>query len=87
MPLTYPVLTAVLKNLLKQLLLNPDLFSMHSFGRGGFTYAHGLDIPADSLKIHGNWHSNAYQTYLKPHLSRMMDVSKLMLSGIRSNDK
>ena len=86
-PLTYSVLTAVLKNLLKQLQINPDLVSMHSFRRGGFTYAHGLGIPADSLKIHGNWHSNAYQTYLKPHLSRMMDVSKRMLSGIRSNDK
>ena len=67
---TYPVLTAVLKGLLKQLHLNPEHFSMHIFRYGGCAYAHDLGITSDSLKIHGNWRSNAYQTCLRPDLSR-----------------
>ena len=70
MPLTYPVPTAELKGSLKQLHPNPEHFSMHSFRYGGCTYAHGLGVTSDSLKIHGNWRSNAYQAYLRPDLSR-----------------
>ena len=81
-PLIYPALTQFLKECLSRIGLNPKLYAMHSFRRGGCTHGHAMGIDSDSLKLHGNWLSNAYQAYLSPDLSTRLQVSKIMLAGI-----
>lgn len=81
-PLIYPTLSQFLKECLSRIGLNPKLYAMHSFRRGGCTHGHTMGISSDSLKLHGNWRSNAYQAYLAPDLFSRLQISRIMLSGI-----
>ena len=53
-----------LKELVKQIGLNPDDFSSHSFRRGGSTFAFKAKVPADLIQLLGDWRSDAYKKYL-----------------------
>jgi hypothetical protein len=80
-PVTYSSLLSLLKSCIAKLGLNPQDYAMHSFRRGGCTLAHQLGVDPDSIKIHGKWRSDAYQAYLKQHLQKMLQVSKVMAAG------
>ena len=43
---------------------NPAYYSSHSFRRGGATFAHSVGVPAQLIKLMGDWHSDAYERYL-----------------------
>ena len=50
--LIYPTLTQFLKECLSRTGLNPKLYAMHSFHRGGCTHGHAMGISTDSLASH-----------------------------------
>lgn len=81
-PVTYPMACKLLKSLLLSLGYDPSRYALHSFRRGGCTFAHESGIDTECLRIHGNWRSNAYQAYIKPNCEQQLKVSKTMLDNI-----
>ena len=70
--------TKVLKRCLGQLGIDSQAFSGHSFRRGGATWALHNKLPAEAIKILGDWRSDAYLAYVEiPLLSRVNLVSRL----------
>ena len=68
-PLTHTAFVSYLKKCLLKIGLDPSQFSGHSFRRGGAFFALQCGIPADWIKLQGDWASNAYERYLDPSLS------------------
>ena len=65
-PITYSIFLARLHLCLSKLGLDPSLYSGHSFRRGGASFALECGLPADWIKLQGDWASDAYQRYLDP---------------------
>ena len=60
-PVTYADLTVQLREWLQQIgIPNVQNFSSHSLRRGGITHAFNRRIPEQTIKILGNWASQAY---------------------------
>jgi len=66
-PLTHYVFVASLKYCLRAIGVDPDLYSGHSFRRGGATFAHRMGMDPMLIKRLGDWASEAYQGYIDPH--------------------
>ena len=66
-PLTHTAFVSYLKK-----------FSGHSFRRGGASFALQCGIPADWIKLQGDWASNAYERYLDPSLSLRKQLASKM---------
>ena len=60
--------------------LDPSHFSGHSLRRCGATFAFQFAIPAELIKLQGDWRSNAYMLYLSLPLA-----DRLVLSNIVSD--
>ena len=58
-----------LRKCLLKTVLDPSQFSGHSFQRGGASFALQCGIPAEWIKLQGDWAINAYERYLDPSLS------------------
>lgn len=67
-PITYSMFLTHLRLCLRKIGLNPSLFSGHSFRRGGASFALQCGIPADWIRLQGDWASDSYQRYLDPSL-------------------
>ena len=65
--ITYRTFTSRLKALLAKAGHNPDLFSGHSFRRGGASYLHSIGGTTLLVQTLGNWASQIFIRYL--HLS------------------
>ncbi len=63
-PMTYRQLQAKLKFEVAKLGYEPSQFSSHSFRRGGASWAFEAGIPAELIKLQGDWASDAYLKYL-----------------------
>jgi len=64
-PVTYAVFQRRLKASVKAIGLDPSLFSSHSFRRGGACLAFKAGIAGETIKVLGDWQSEAYQVYLE----------------------
>ena len=53
-----------IKEILKSCGVNSSLYSGHSFRRGGATWAYQVGVPVDTIRIIGDWKSNAYTSYI-----------------------
>ena len=73
-----------LKELVKQIGLNPDDFSSHSFRRGGSTFAFKAKVPADLILLLGDWRSDAYKKYLALTFDDKLCVTEQMKDQILS---
>lgn len=67
-----------LHEILIQLNLDPQLYSWHSFRRGGATIASQNHIDPAVIKTHGRWQSEAYLLYV----DRDQDQAGLQISDI-----
>ena len=77
-PITYRKLQSFLKEMIRLTGKDPDLYSSHSFRRGGATWAFRSHVPGELIQLHGDWASDAYKKYLHfPLASRMLVVSKM----------
>ena len=55
---------AKLRGVIKQIGLNSELYSLHSFRRDGCTFSFQSGIPAELIQLHGDWKSDAYKKIL-----------------------
>jgi hypothetical protein len=76
--LTCSVVETEFKQLLKQAGFNPLLYSIHSFRRGGCSFAFEAGVDVHLIKSQGDWSSDAYQRYLKLNASdRLITTVKM----------
>ena len=52
-----------------------NLFTGHSFRRGGATYAFEAGIPGELIQICGDWSSDCYKQYLEFSMQTKLDLA------------
>lgn len=67
-PLLYNKFMSKLRNTLVSLNVNPQEYAGHSFRRGSASWALLQGIPGETIKILGDWKSQAYLSYLSVSL-------------------
>lgn len=80
--ITYSKFQLKLREIVSNLHLDPQLFSSHSFRRGGATFAFQSGVPADLIQLHGDWRSDAYKKYLAFTIDDKILVSEKMRQHI-----
>lgn len=55
-------------------------YAGHSFRRGGASWAYSSGVPVDTIRILGDWRSQAYTAYISPNLSCVRDSIKQMIT-------
>ena len=78
LPITYAAFITHLRLCLRKIGFNPSLYSGHSFRRGGASFALQCGIPAEWIKLQGDWSSEAYQRYLDPSFEHRVQLAKIM---------
>lgn len=76
--LTYNSFVTCLKEHLRKAGYDPNVYSGHSFRRGGCTFAFQLGISPSLIKLRGDWRSNAYERYIFISDSLNMQVGKAL---------
>lgn len=77
-PLTHSEFTNKLRSCLTSCGLQANLYSGHSFRRGGASFALECGLPVELIKLQGDWNSNAYERYLSPSLDLRKKVAGTM---------
>ena len=76
--LTSPIFNRRVKSLLQAAGLPADQLAGHSFRRGGATLAYAAGIPVDTIRIVGDWASNAYTAYILPQRNHVSQAIRRM---------
>ena len=71
-----------LKSALNKAGYQASKYSGHSFRRGGASFAFSCGIPADLIKIQGDWSSDAYLRYLSSPVSQRQKLLDSVSSHI-----
>ncbi|KAI8483473.1 hypothetical protein Bbelb_388050 [Branchiostoma belcheri] len=74
--LTHSTLVSHLKTLLQAAGFPSNKFSGHSFRRGGATFAWHCGADPQTIKLMGDWSSDAYEVYLDSSLEQRWSFSK-----------
>lgn len=82
--ITYSLFQSKLRYLIEKIGLKASDYSSHSFRRGGASYAFRSKVPADLIKIQGDWKSDCYQQYLSFSLEDKLLVAAKMRKNILS---
>ena len=80
--ISYNKFTVRLKELLKKSGYNADLFSGHSFRRGGATFLHACGGTALMVQSSGDWSSQCFTRYLYLSETERLKAQSLMSLGI-----
>ena len=80
--LTHSCLVAGLRSALQRAGFDPKSYSGHSFRRGGASWAFSSDVPAELIKLHGDWKSSAYLEYLEFSFEQKLSVTRTMSSRL-----
>ena len=80
--ITYSKFTQKLKTLLTLSGLNPDLYSGHSFRRGGASFLHSCGGSALMVQSSGDWSSQCFTRYLHLSESERLEAQLLISQGI-----
>lgn len=75
-PLTRQALVRKLRGALRQLDINPDLFSGHSFRIGAATAAHRAGIDEATIRMLGRWESDAVLRYIRTPRAQLAALSQ-----------
>ena len=81
----YSQFTSRLKMILRKAGLNPDLFSGHSFRRGGASFLFSSGASQLMVQVLGGWSSLCYTRYLYMNEEDRMDAQQLMATAINSS--
>ena len=65
--------------------LDPMLFSGHSLRRGGASWAFHVGVPAELIKLVGDWRSSAYLAYLDISMPKKLAAVKSMVQAAHSS--
>ncbi len=71
--------TNILRSCLAGVGLQADKFSSHSFRCGRASWAFKVQVPAELIKVHGDWSSSAYLVYLDMSVDQRLRVAQRML--------
>ena len=82
--ITYSLFTTRLKQLLSQAGYSPDLYSGHSFRRGGASFLYSLGADPIMIKFSGDWLSDSYLNYVSVDLSSREHAQKMMVAALSS---
>lgn len=63
-PVSYRQYQTFLKHILSKINRNPNIYSTHSFRRGGATWAFQSNVPGELIQLQGDWKSEVYKQYL-----------------------
>jgi hypothetical protein len=85
-PLRYAEFLTRLKQLVRDIGLDPSAVAGHSLRRGGASYAFHRGIPPEVIKQLGDWVSDCYLIYCVIPPSRMVQASRAMFEGITQGD-
>ena len=85
--INYASFTSRLKNLLKKSGYNPDLYSGHSFRRGGASFLHSCGGTALMIQASGDWSSQCFTRYLYLTESERLHSQSLMARGINASQE
>ena len=80
--LTYSKFLNLLKTKLSLLGYDASKYAGHSFRRGGATLALSCNIPAELVKIHGDWASTAYLRYFDPCVSTKFVLAQALANNV-----
>ena len=83
--LTYNCFQAKLRTCINKIGLNSNIFSTHSFRRGGATLLFRAKVSADKIQLMGDWKSDAYKRYLAYTLEDKIQISKVIGQYIVEN--
>ena len=83
----YSSFTSSLKQLLKKAGYNPDLYSGHSFRRGGATFLHSCGGTALMIQASGDWSSQCFTRYLYLSEAERLHSQILMANHINTNNQ
>lgn len=83
-PVFYQHYQLRLRQLIQEIGMDGNVFSTHSFRRGGCTFAFKSKVPIDLIKAHGDWKSDCYQQYLSFSLEDKLLVAGKMRENILS---
>ena len=82
---TYDMFTKRLKQLLSSSGLNPDLYSGHSFRRGGASFLFSAGATQLMVQVLGDWSSMVYTRYLFLSAEDRMKAQQLIAEAINSS--
>ena len=80
--ITYSVFTARLKKLLSLAGFAPELYSGHSFRRGGASFLFMLGADPITIKFSGDWLSDSYLNYVSIDLTARLAAQSMMTAAI-----
>jgi hypothetical protein len=81
-PVTYPQFLSKLRYIINKTGRVSELYSSHSFRRGGATFDFRSHIPSELIQLHGDWASDAYKVYLEFSLADNISVARDMANYI-----
>ena len=82
-PLTKSVFVRKFRELLTRAYITAaQLYTGHSFRRGGASYAFRSGVPGELIQVMGDWKSNAYKRYFEFSFETMLSVSLRMRDAI-----
>lgn len=79
--LSHSTFTTQLKNILQSVGFDPDVYSCHSFRRGGASFAYSQDMTVLDIKQRGDWASEAVEKYIHLDKKKINDVAKKLAWG------
>ena len=82
--INYRKFTSKLKQVLDKAGLNPDLFSGHSFRRGGASFLFSVGASQLMVQILGGWSSLVYTRYLFMSEQDRLEAQILMAKAINN---
>ena len=83
--ITYSKFQIKMRQLIEKIGLDPEVFSTHSFRRGGATFAFKSGVSSELIQLHGDWKSDAYKNYLTFDLEDKLQVAEKMKENILRN--
>jgi hypothetical protein len=81
-PLTCEVFISRVRDCLALCDINPLEVASHSFRRGGATFCYSIGLPADAIKLLGDWRSSCYQTYIENDVKARFKIIRSMQNAV-----
>ena len=81
-PFTYYQFQVALRRSLRLTGYKEELYSSHSYHRGGCTFAFLCGVPSELIKLLGGWKSDCYLKYLEFPMEAHMAATHLMKNRI-----
>ena len=82
-PLTAAKFTKYLRLILSLSDYDSPRYSVHSFRRGGATYAASIEVPAVCLKAQGQWRSSCYLQYVQREDAQRNQFANMMSASLQ----